>query len=67
MEHDHERPDHHLGPRFPDYDPGREQQRAEQAADTRRIAREEAFANSGLVAGHDFKREHAEHERERGR
>lgn len=62
-----DRPDHHLGPKFADYDPVLEHQRAEQAADSRRLAREEAFVNTGMVAGHDFKREHAEHERERGR
>ena len=35
------------------------------AATARRLEREEAFARTATVAGHDFKREHAE--RERGR
>lgn len=65
----------HEGREHPDYpnpyDPVCEQQRAEQTATARRLEREEAYVNSGLVAGHDFKREAWEalhgHERERER
>ena len=47
------------------YDPVDEQRRDAQTATARRLEREETAVRSGLVAGHDFKREHAERERSR--
>lgn len=64
MDHDHKQREHAL-PKFPDYDPAQERLRAEQAATARRLDREEEFVRTRPVAGHDFKREHEERERER--
>ena len=65
MEHDRDHQGSQL-PKFPGY-PVNESRDAAEAADARRVEREEAFHQSGKVAGHDFRRENAEHERERER
>lgn len=78
MEHDHDRPlpegtggRHNEAAmdfeRSPYPHPDRELTPGElaNAATARRLEREEAFVNTGQVAGHDFVRE--ERERERGR